>query len=193
MSNSVLVRLDVLASEPAEIKEIELALQDPCEELIAWYAKERNENPVNITSDIKEVVAFKPTRNLGYVHESVNKARRFENSFKRSWGLVWSHVYFVSRDFPKAIFLARYWDDMGNYEGKKVIHAGDEIRCSHDGDHHAQAQEWVLPNIFAPYQAEYELGLEFGSLWGSWVEGMRTAVAGLAGDDKQIVQSGVGA
>jgi hypothetical protein len=58
----------------------------------------------------------------------------------------------------------QYWDEQMNY-GRIVIHAGDWIRYSHDGAHHAQAQEWVSPNFFAPYQTEYELGLEFGSLW----------------------------
>jgi hypothetical protein len=69
---------------------------------------------------------------------------------------------------------------MASYQGKKVILAGDEIRCTHDRDHHTQAQEWVLPNIFAPYQAEYELGLEFGSLWDDWVDDMRKEMAELA-------------
>jgi hypothetical protein len=74
---------------------------------------------------------------------------------------------------------------MGDYVGKKVVHAGEEIRCSHDGAHLVQMQEWVLPNIFAPYRNEYELGLEFGSLWDDWVEGMRKELAELAEDDKQ--------
>jgi hypothetical protein len=185
MSNYVLVRLEVFASDPAEISKIEVALQEPCQELIAWYATICDDPLAYSASNIREVVAFTPTRNLGYVHESEYKARRFENSFSRSGGLVWSHVLFVSRDFPKAIFLAQYWDDMGNYDGKKVIHAGNNIRCSYDGDHRAQAQAWVLPDIFAPYLTEYLLGLEFGSLWDKWVEDMRTAVEELAEDVKR--------
>jgi hypothetical protein len=54
---------------------------------------------------------------------------------------------------------------MGNYDAKVVIYAGHEIRSTHDACHQAQFQKWVLPDIFAPYRNEYELGLEFGSLW----------------------------
>jgi len=43
------------------------------------------------------------------------------------------------------------------------------------------AQEWVLPNIFAPYETEYDLGLEFGSLWNEWLEGMGKELAALTG------------
>jgi hypothetical protein len=183
MSNYVIVQLDVLASDSAEIAEIEVALQQPCEELIVWWAKVCDEDPADFASDIKETAAFKPKLDFHRGGQPV-QARRFENSFKRSWGLVWSHVKFVSRDFPKAIFLAEYWDDQGNYDGKKVIHAGHEVRSSHDGASPAQFSEWVLPNIFAPYQTEYELGLEFGSRWDEWVKGMQEAVADLAGDIK---------
>jgi len=186
MSNLIIVEVDVLATNVAEIKKIELALEEPSEEQIAGYAKMWNKDPADLFFDIKEIVAFERTRKLGFVQTSVNKARRFGNSFRDgSSGLVWSHVRLVSRDFPKAIFLAHYWDEMGNYAGKVVIHAGDEIRHCRDA-FHAQAQEWVLPNIFAPYQTEYELGLEFGSLWNNWVDGMRKAVEELAGDDKRF-------
>jgi hypothetical protein len=180
MANWHVVRLDVFASAPAEIKEIEMALQEPSQEMVARYAQARNDDPVSLASDIKEIVAFKRTSYLGPLHESENKARRFENSFSCGGGLVWSYLYFVSQDFPKALFLAEYWDEMGHYQGKIVIHAGDEIRCSHDGNQRAQAREWALPNIFAPYLTEYELGLEFGSLWDNWVQDMRKEVARLA-------------
>jgi hypothetical protein len=35
------------------------------------------------------------------------------------------------------------------------------------------------PNIFAPFNAEYELGLECGSLWDEWMEGMEKELAEL--------------
>jgi hypothetical protein len=180
MSNSVDVHLDVLASSPTEINQIERALQDPCDELIAWRAQLCGEDPKEIAANVKEIVTFKPVRNLGYVDPSVNKARRFESSWKdRFCGLVWSHVRFVSRDFPAAVFLAQYWDDQMSYGGKRVFHAGKEIRSSRDGDHHAQGREWVLPNIFAPFETEHQLGLECGSLWAEWMEGMRKELAEL--------------
>ena len=181
MSNWIDVRLDVLASSPEEINEIERTLQEPCEELVAWRAQLLGLSPLVIAADIQAIVSLRPVRNLGYVDPSVNKARRFENAQKdKFWGLVWSHVHFVSRDYPKAVFLAQYWNDMMSYGGKVVIHAGNEIRSSYDGDHHAQGREWVLPNIFAPLEAEYDLGLECGSLWNEWMEGMRRQLALLA-------------
>jgi hypothetical protein len=180
MGNWVDVHLDVLASSPDEINEIERALKEPCAELIAWRAELCGENPQEVAENVKEIVKFEAIRNLGYVHPSVNKARRFKSSWKdRFWGLVWSHTQFVSRDFPNAVFLAQYWDDQLSYGGKRVFHAGDEIRSSRDSNHHAQAQEWVLPNIFAPFKAEYELDLECGSLWGEWLEDMRKELAEL--------------
>lgn len=181
MGNWVDVCLDVLASYPDEIHRIERALQEPCSELITWRAQLTGADPQEIAANVKKIVSFKPTRNLGYVHPSVNKARRFENGIKDKFsGLLWSHVHFVSRDYPTAVFLAQYKDDQMSYGGKIVIRAGDEIRGSHDGDHRAQAHEWLLPNIFAPFQAEYELGLDCGSLWNEWLEGMRQQVALLA-------------
>ena len=174
MSNWIDLHLDVLAASPEEINQIERALQNPCEELITWRAQLTGEAPKEIAANIKEIVSFKPVRNLGYVDPSVNKARRFESSWKdKFWGLAWSHVHFVSRDFPRAVFLAQYWDDQMSYGGKRVFHSGDEIRSSRDGNHHAQAREWVLPNVFAPFEAEHELGLECGSLWDEWMEDMR--------------------
>jgi hypothetical protein len=181
MSNWVDVHLDVLATSPDEISRIEHALQEPRQELIDWRAQQTGEAPKEIAGNIKEIVSLKPIRNLGYVDPSVNKARRFEGEWKdKFWGLVWSHILFVSRDFPTAFFLAEYWDDCMSYGGKVVIHGGHEIRSSYDGDHHAQGREWVLPNIFAPFEAEHELGLECGSLWDEWMEGMRRQLAGLA-------------
>jgi hypothetical protein len=180
MSNSVDVRLDVLASSPEEINKIEAALQDPCEELLAWVAKKWEANPKEIAADLKPLVAFKPIRNLGYTAPQANKARRFENGLKvKFWGVVVSHIHFVSDAFPKAIFLAEYRDDFTSYAGKTVIYAGREIRHIHDGNQQAQGLEWALPDIFAPFKSEYYSGAEFGSLWGSWLIEMEGAVAKL--------------
>jgi hypothetical protein len=98
MSNLVDVHLDVLAPNAGQLNDIEKALQNPCDELIAWRAQRTGENPQEIAANIKEIVSFKPVRNLGYVDPSVNKARRFESSWKDKFsGLVWSHVSFLSR------------------------------------------------------------------------------------------------
>ena len=177
MSDWVDIQLDVLASSPEEINKIERTLQEPCDELIAWCAQRSGKDPKEIAADIKGIVSFKPDRNLGYIHPTVNKARRFEGGWNdKFWGVGWSHVDYVSRDFPNAVFLAQYWW-AACYGGKFVIRAGDEIRSSFDGDYHAQAVEWVLPNIFAPFEAEYKRGLECGSLWDEWMEGMYRQLA----------------
>jgi hypothetical protein len=180
MSNWVDVHLDVLASSPTEINQIEAALQEPCEELLAWVAKKWGKDPKEIAADVKDLVSFTPKHNLGYVDPSVNKARRFHNSFKdRSWGIVWSHVDFVSRDFPEALFLGEHWNSMSSSASRRVIRAGQEIRSVYDGNQQAQSFEWVLPNIFAPYWTEYELGLQYGSLWDQWLSEMQSELASL--------------
>ena len=178
MSNWIDVHLDVLASCPEEINQIERALQEPCEELLVWVAKKWGGDAKEIAADVKTLVTFKPTSNLGYDHPSVNKARRFCNSFKEHyWGVVWSHVDFVSRDFPEAIFLGEHWNLQASSASRRVILSGQEIRSTRDGHQQAQAQEWILPNIFAPYWTEYELGLEFGSLWDQWMSEMQSELA----------------
>jgi hypothetical protein len=169
-----------LASSPEEINKIEIALQEPCEELLAWVAKKWEADPNEIASDLKALVALRPKCNLGSVDPAINKARRFENEWKdKFWGVVWSHLHFVSEAFPETIFLAEHWDDCMSYAGKTVIHAGREIRHMHDGNQRAQGLEWVLPNVFAPFESEYHSGAEFGSLWESWLIEMEGAVAKL--------------
>ena len=180
MSNWVDVHLDVLASCPEEINQIEHALQHPCDELVAWRAQQTGENPQEIAANIKEIVSFKPVRNLGHLDPSINKARRFESEWKdRFWGLVWSHVHFVSEAFPEAIFLGEYFDTGMSYAGKVVIRGGHEIRSVHDGNQQAQGWEWVSANIFAPFKSEYHSGAEFGSLWDAWLIELECAVAKL--------------
>jgi hypothetical protein len=87
-----------------------------------------------------------------------------------------SHIVLVSRQFPTAIFLLEYWDDQYSYAGKLVIRAGEEIREVFDGNQQSQACEWVLPDIFAPFRAEYDRDLEFGSLWGQWVRELAAGI-----------------
>jgi hypothetical protein len=36
--------------------------------------------------------------------------------------------------------------------------------------------DWVLIDIFAPFKTEYELGVEFGSLWQQWLVDLAVAV-----------------
>jgi hypothetical protein len=180
MSNWVDLQLDVLASSPEEINKIEMALQEPCEDLLKWVAKKWGGGPKEIAADVKALVTLKPTRNLGHLDPSVNKARRFENEWKdKFWGVVWSHVHFVSGAFPEAVFLGEYFDTGMSYAGKIVIRGGHKIRSVNDGNQQAQGWEWVSPNIFAPYESENHSGAEFGSLWDAWLIEMEGAVAKL--------------
>lgn len=173
MSTWIDFRVDVLAGSPAEINAIEAELQEPCADLLTWVASRRNETPDAIAADLKTLVCFQPTENLG----RTSRARGFTNLFKSySWGIVMSHISFVSEHFPSAVFLLHYWDLQASCEGKKVIYAGHTVQQVHDGNQLDQAQEWVLPNIFAPYWTEYGLGLAFGSLWTQWLDRMASAV-----------------
>lgn len=182
MSNWVDMRLDVLASSPEEADQIEHALQNPCAKLIAASGRfAEGVEPKIVAANIKKVVAFRPVCDLGSVDPPVNQARRFEGSWVvKSWNLVNTHLLIVSNAFPDGIFLMQYWDDGDRW--MKVIHAGKEIRSLYDGDRHGMGCEWVLPNIFAPFEAEYWLGLEVGSLWDEWVAGMREQIEHLAFD-----------
>ena len=107
------------------------------------------------------------------------KGEAFKGScYNNAYDFVWRHLYFVSRDFPTAVFLVDYSSNVGG-RGKVVFHAGDEIRSSFDSNHPHDLLEWVVPNIFAPFETEYELGLEFESLWNKWMVGMRRQLARL--------------
>jgi len=176
MSNWIDYDLDVLAGSPAEINQIAERLTQPSTELVAWAAGRCGDPPSEVAANLKELVGFKATRNLGYVDASVNQARRFSLSFKsRSYGIVNSHLYEISAEFPSAVFLLTYRDMMASYAGKDVIRAGEVIQSVHDGHQKVQSLDWVLIDIFPPFYAEYYEGLPFGSLWQEWVGKLEAA------------------
>jgi hypothetical protein len=180
MSNWIDYELDVLAGSPAEINQIAERLKQPSTELVTWAVGKFGEPPSEVADNLKKLVEFKATRNLGYVDASVNEARRFSLSFKsRSYGIVNSHLYEISTEFPSAIFLLTYRDIMASYAGKDVIRAGEIIQRVHDGNQKTQSLDWVLIDIFPPFLAEYYDGLPFGSLWQEWVGKLEAAVAEL--------------
>lgn len=126
--------------------------------------------------DLREFVGFKPISNLGHLAESVNKARRYQNSFKNhSEGPIYMHLCLVSAAFPDAIFLAHYSNIGWGYSWKEVMRKGVVERSVSDCDQPAQAIEWVLPDIFAPFRAEYQNGQPFGSMWNEWVDDLVAA------------------
>jgi hypothetical protein len=183
MSNWIDYDLDVLASNPDEINQIAARLNQPSLELAYWAAKRFGQPVGEVAEGLKELLAFKTVRNLGYLDNAVNKARRFSISFKDKYsGVVKSHLSEVSEAFPTAIFLVTYYDMQASYAGKWVERAGELVQQIHDGDQQAQAIDWVLLDIFAPFRAEYELGLEFGSLWQKWLADTATAVQDLKGE-----------
>jgi hypothetical protein len=134
-----------------------------------------------VAEGLKRLIEFKPVKNLGYVNNDVNKARRFSLVFKsRYYGIVDSHLVEVSEAFPKAIFLLEYFDVQASYSGKRVIRAGEIVQEVFDGDQQTQGLDWALPDIFAPFRAEYYgEEHEFGSLWTSWLDAIVAATKAL--------------
>jgi hypothetical protein len=180
MSNWIDYELDVLAGSPEEINQIAERLKQPSTKLLDFLAKKFGQPVSEITEGLKELFEFEATKNLGYVDPSVNQARRFSLSFKsRSYGIVNSHLYEISAEFPSAVFLLTYRDMMASYSGKDVIRAGKIIQGVHDGDQKVQSLDWVLIDIFPPFYAEYYDGLEFGSLWQEWVGKLEAAIGEL--------------
>ena len=171
MSNILDYVLDVLATSPEEINRIAIRLRQPSPELLDWVTKRDNCKPEEISQSLTHLVSFKPVRNLFYIHESVNKARRFENSFKDKFtGIITSHIFEISAEFPNAVFFLEYYDPQHSYSGKSVVRAGKAVQGLLDDNHQSQAVDWVLLDIFAPFRAEWNEGLPFGCLWAKWVE-----------------------
>lgn len=70
---------------------------------------------------------------------------------------------------------------MASYAGNMVIKAGEIVQQIHDGNQQAQAMDWILIDIFAPFKTEYEFGTEFGALWQQWLADLTLSVKELAG------------
>ncbi len=179
MANPLEYRVDVLASSPEEIDRIAVRLKEPSVELVEWVVTRHPQDRSEATKNIRSLVGFEFVRNLFALDESVNKARRFSNSFKRWRGIVDSHLFEISEEFPAALFMVEFFDQTASYSGKFVLHTGKILRKTHDGNHHAQGVDWMLLDIFAPFRAEYELGAPFGSLWDEWVHDVIEAAQAL--------------
>jgi len=173
---------------PAEISQIAERINQPSLELVTWIAQRDGQPVSEVAEGLKELLEFKTVKNLGYVHQDVNKARRFSLSFKdRHYGIIDSHLAEVSEAFPKGIFLLEYFDMQGSYSGKRVIRAGEVVQEVFDGDQKVEGLDWALLDIFAPFRAEY-YGEEhgFGSLWTPWLDAIQESAKGLK--DKQGYQ-----
>ncbi len=110
-----------------------------------------------------------------------SKTRRFGLEFKsRNYGIVDSHLFEISEEFPAAIFLLEQHDFQGSFGGKRVIRGAKLIQEVFDGDQHAQGLDWTLLDIFSPFRTEY-FGEEhdFGTLWGKWLDAINAAAKAL--------------
>jgi hypothetical protein len=181
MSNWIDYNLDVLAGSPAEINHIAERLNQPSSELANWIAQRDGQPLSTVREGLKGLLDFKANRNLGYVSNDINKARRFNLSFKdRHYGIIDSHLIEVSEAFPAAVFLLEYHDTQASYSGQRVMRAGEVVQEVFDGDQKVQGLDWALLDIFAPFRAEY-YGEErdFGSLWTPWLDSVIAAVSEL--------------
>src|SRR5579864_3692070 len=121
MSNWLDYNLDVLAGSTAEINQIAEKLNQPSLQLAGWIARRDGQQLNQVTEGLKKLLEFKTVRNLGHVHDEINKARRFTLAFKdKHFGIVDSHLAEISEAFPKAIFLLEYSDMQASYSGKRV-------------------------------------------------------------------------
>ena len=189
MSNWIDCNLDVLAGSPAEINQIAERLNQPSLELAGWIARRDGQQANEVTEALKELLEFKAVRNLGYVSNDVNKARRFSLSFKdRHYGIIDSQLAEVSEEFPTAVFLLEYRDAQASYTGKRVMRAGEIVKEVFDGDQRVQGLDWALLDIFAPFETEYHgEEHEFGSLWAPWLEAIIAATKALKDQQKSTL------
>jgi hypothetical protein len=178
MSNWIDYNLDVLAGSAAEINHIAERLNQPSSELANWIAQRDGQPLSTVREGLKVLLDFKAEKNLGYVSNDFNKARRFSISFKdRHYGIIDSHLTEISEAFPAAVFLLEYHDAQASYSGKRVMRAGEVVQEVFDGDQNAQGLDWALLDIFAPFRTEY-YGEEhaFGTLWVQWLDAVIAAV-----------------
>jgi hypothetical protein len=180
MTGWIDMHVDVLASSPGESSKIQTALQNPPTELLAWVAKTNGEASERFVEKVMKDVTFRLTSNPGYAAPSIKCERRFENEWPYyAYGVVWSHLYLVSREFSRGLFLVEYRDARLSYAGRVVLHRGREVRAVHDGRQQTQGYNWVLPDIFAPYLAEYREGAAVGARWDSWLMELEGGAIGL--------------
>ena len=189
MSNWIDYNLDVLARTPAEINKIAERLNQPSLQLASWIAQRTGESVDEVAENLKGLLEFKTVKNLGYINDEVNKARRFTLAFKdKHYGIVDNHLFEVSDAFPTATFLLEYYDMQASYSGKRVMRAGEVVREVHDGNQKTQGLDWALLDIFAPFRAEfYGDGYEFGSLWTPWLDAVIAAANELKNDEESAL------
>jgi len=180
MSNTVHYELDVLARNPTEINLIATTLMHVSAQLIHSVAERFGQTVSEIAEALNDLVWFEVVCNLGVVDPSVNKARRFRtHSVDRHRSVIESHLLEVSVGFPRTVFLLTFRDCQYSYSEKWVVRAGKIAQRVQDYCLRGQGMDWALLDIFAPFLAEYDEELEFGSLWNEWVDDVIAAAKDL--------------
>jgi hypothetical protein len=180
MSNWIDYNLDVLAGSTAEINQITEKLNQPSLQLAGWIAQRDGQQLNQVTEGLKKLLEFKTVRNLGHVHDEINKARRFTLAFKdKHWGIVDSHLAEISEAFPNAIFLPEYSDIQASYSGKRVMRA----RKSSAGGIRRRSES-AGPGLGAAGAEYHGEEHDFGSLWTPWLDAVSAAVNELKHKDE---------
>lgn len=180
MTGWIDMHVDVLASSPGEIDKIKTALQQLPKGLLAWVVKTSGNASERFVEGVMKDVTLRPTSDLWDAAPAIKCDQRFESEWPYyAYGVVWSQLYLVSREFYDAVFLVEYCDTRLRYAGRVVLRAGREACAVHDGHQQTRGYDWLLPDIFAPYLAEYRDGSNFGTLWGSWLMELESAVVEL--------------
>jgi len=197
MSNWIDCKLDVLASSLNEMNRVAERLNKPSQELASWVAQQTGQPVSEVAEGLPRLLEFKAVKNPDQVYDRNREHRRFSIVFKDTrygYGIVWSHLFPVSEEFPAAVFLVECRDGGLNYARKRVIRAGEVVQEVFDGERPTQlGGDWALLDIFAPFRTEYYGGVaEFGSLWQPWLEAVIAAARRLKDDEPPASQGSTG-
>ena len=163
MANWIDYILDVLAGNPAEIDQISERLNKPSRELATWVASEVKNTWMRSKTSFSNYSRSRPTKTSAFCIARSTKlggSAWHSRSIMASSTVIWLKS---PKPFPGHIPTIEYYDMQWSYPGKRVMSAGQIVREIHDGNQQAQAMGWVLVDIFAPFKAEYELGVSLGS------------------------------
>ena len=81
---------------------------------------------------------------------------------------------------PSDITFEPHRDMQMSWASREVLRNGTVEWSVFDGHQPAQAMNWMLLDIFAPFRAEYDIGKPFGSMWNEWVSDLAAATDALS-------------
>ena len=138
-------------------------LNEPSKELRAWLC-ERLQLPR--IDGISDVLDFKIAGNLTIIEAGVRTFRlTIQDRFR---GTVAIHLVEISAAFPTAVFLLE--SEGTGFIRKVVLRGGHWFQDVRSDDPGIQTTSAGILDIFAPYRAEHEARLTFGSLWKRWLD-----------------------